>query len=110
MTGNAQIDHRKYFKFFTLTTACGQFESLQGVLLIQERTVPFRGSFDLSFFVIQHYNTYICLHSLYVNFKNDIFPLTSTVMLPKPCQKSSKPLTSILPKNQSGPIEKEISD
>ena len=31
MTGNAQIDHRKYFIFFTLTTAGGQFESLQGV-------------------------------------------------------------------------------
>ena len=31
MTGNAQVDHRKYFKFFTLTTADGQFESLQGV-------------------------------------------------------------------------------
>ena len=32
MTGNVQIDHMKYFNFFTLTTAGGQFESLQGVL------------------------------------------------------------------------------
>ena len=31
MTGNAQIDHRKHFNLFTLTTAGGQFESLQGV-------------------------------------------------------------------------------
>ena len=31
MTGNVQIDHRKYFIFFTLTTAGDQFESLPGV-------------------------------------------------------------------------------
>ena len=32
MTGNAQIDHRKYFKLFYIDhRAGGQFESLQGV-------------------------------------------------------------------------------
>ena len=31
MTGNLKIDHRKYFKKITLTTAGGQFEGLQGV-------------------------------------------------------------------------------
>ena len=32
MTGNAQVDHRKYVKLFMLTTAGGQFECLQGVI------------------------------------------------------------------------------
>ena len=32
MTENAQIDHRKYFNCFTLSTAGGQFESLKGVI------------------------------------------------------------------------------
>ena len=33
MTGNLQIDHRKNLKKITLTTADGQFEGLQGVLI-----------------------------------------------------------------------------
>ena len=40
MTGDAQIDHRKYlFFFFTLTTAGGQFESLQGVTELLHRNI-----------------------------------------------------------------------
>ena len=46
MTGNLQIDHRKHFIFFfTLTTAGGQFDSLQGE---HDRGIKYMGTFMLN--------------------------------------------------------------
>ena len=37
MTGNAQVDHRKYFNLFTWTTSGGQFERLQDVNMVPSK-------------------------------------------------------------------------